>query len=196
MIRNLCVAAIRLLALYLVAITIPNLFFSLMRLFDRSYPFSDNSYEIQNFIGLGITITLAIALWVFSGAIANRIASAPETSQTIAVDAQDFVLIGLCLLGAATLIDSLPNILNTLIDLVIATAPLTDNHHSAIDLSIVWSDQFSPGLQENLIRAVFGFGLLFFGFRLRSLLRKFQTLRTAGHDKPEPISASERSERS
>ena len=196
MIRNLCVAAIRLLALYLVAITIPNLLFSLMRLLTRSDPFSNTAYEIQNFLGLGITITLAIALWVFSGLLTKVIL--PETKKPTEPDikAQDFVLIGLCLIGANVLINSLPDAIVYTTEIIRSRAAEDAAANSNMQLQV----QVRPGLAslllEAVISSVFGAGLLFFGFRLRPLLRKFQTLRTAGHDKAEPISASERSERS
>ena len=196
MIRNLCVAAIRLLALYLVAITLPNLFFTLLRLFGRSHPISDNAYEIQNFIGLGITITLAIALWVFSGLLTKVILPETKSSAESDIKAQDFVLIGLCLIGANTLINSLPDVI------VYATEVIRSRiaEGAAANPNTALQVQTRPGLAsllfEAVISSVFGAGLLLFGFRLHPLLRKFQTLRTAGHDKAEPISASERSERS
>ncbi len=196
MLRNLCVAAIRLLALYLLAITSPNLLFSLLRLLDRSDPFSNTSYEIQNFLGLGITITLAIALWVFSGFLTKVILPETKNSTELDIKAQDFVLIGLCLIGANTLINSLPDTIVYTAELIRSRAAEGTAANSNMQLQV----QVRPGLAslllEAVIRSALGAGLLFFGFRLRPLLRKFQTLRTAGHDKPEPISASERSGRS
>ena len=196
MIRNLCVAAIRLLALYLGAMAGIQLASTLIfHLGTLSSVLSDQFFA-PNIFSLCVTLALAVGLWVYAGLIAEHMAPATEPRGAVSVDAQDFVLIGLCLLGAATLIDSIPNILNILIVEAVRTAPLTDNHHSAITITADWNDPSSPNLLESIFQTVLGFGLLLFGFRLRSVLRKFQTLRTAGHDKAEPISASERSERS
>ncbi|WP_440957489.1 hypothetical protein ACFELO_09310 [Oceanicaulis sp. LC35] len=196
MIRNLCVAAIRLLALYLGAITLPNLLFSLMRLLSGSDPFSNTAYEIQNFLGLGITIVLAIALWVFSGFLTKVIAPEAKNPTESDIKAQDFVLIGLCLIGANTLINSLPDAIIYTTEVIRSRAAEGAAANSNMQLQVQVRSGLASLLLEAIISSVFGAGLLFFGFRLRPFLRKFQTLRTAGHDKPEPISASKTSERS
>lgn len=182
MIKNLCVAAIRLLALYLG--TYAGLLFltNLVLTISMSSSSDSDQFFVQDFLLEGVTFTIAVGLWVYAELIAERMAPDSESGETVNIDAQDFVLIGLCLLGAATLIDSIPNILSSLVVEAVRPPPLTDNHHSAVRVTEGWSDPSSPNLLESALQTIIGFGLLLCGFRLRSILRKFQTLRTSGHD--------------
>lgn len=183
MIRNLCVAAIRLLALYLG--TYASLLLLIRLIFSIGISSSANSdqYFAPDILSNCVTLAVAVGLWAYAGLIAERMAPDTESDEAVSVDAQDIVLIGLCLLGAATLIDSIPHILNILVVEAVKPPPLTDNHHSAIAVTEGWSDPSPSSLLESALQTVIGFGLLLCGFRLRSLLRKFQTLRTKGHDK-------------
>jgi hypothetical protein len=182
MIKNLCVAGIRLLALYLS--TYAGLLLLTWLILYIGMPTSSNSssYAVQELLLHIVTLAVAVGLWVYAPRIAERMAPDTEPEGAVSVDAQDFVLIGLCLLGAAILIDSIPSILNILVVEAGRTAPLSDPHPSNVPITEDWNDPEAPNLLESIVQTAMGFGLLLFGFRLRSVLRKFQTLRTKGHD--------------
>ncbi|WP_421857928.1 hypothetical protein [Oceanicaulis sp.] len=190
MIRNLCVAAIRLLALFFAVSALPPLLQGLTQYFLNQSPEFGLLLIIRPATSV-FQIMLASLIWAFSAPIAKRISQDAQNKDTVIIDAQDIVLIALCILGAITIIDSAPQIINIVLHLA---------HHAAANIDnpnpIRSRAYFSPSLVEASIQTFIGFFLLFFGFRLKSVLRKFQTLRTAGHDKAEPISASKTSERS
>ena len=196
MIRNLCIAAIRLLALYFGAM-------AALRLFNTfayaMFPLSDASPDpilYPNLLIFGAILAISVTLWIFSGSIARVMSPNTDSLFQFDISVQDIVLIGLCLIGAITLINSLPEVIVFTIEIVRSRASEGDGANSSLQLQMHVQPGLVSSLIEAIISSVLGAGLLLFGFRLRPLLRKFQTLRTKGHEKPEPISASETSERS
>jgi hypothetical protein len=196
MLRNLCFVSIRLIALYFGAMAALRLFSTFAY---AMFPLTNASPDpilYPNVLIFGAMLAISVTLWVFSGRVAKVISPNTDSPFHFDISVQDIVLIGLCLVGAITLINSLPDVIVFTIEIVRSRAAEDAAANSNLQLQVHVRPGLVSSLLEAVIRSALGAGLLFFGFRLRPLLRKFQTLRTAGHDKPEPISASERSERS
>jgi hypothetical protein len=196
MIRNLCFVSIRLIALYFGAMAALRLFSTFTYSMVPPSNASPDLYLYPNVLIFGATLAISVTLWIFSGNVAKVISPETDSPFHFDISVQDIVLIGLCLVGAITLINSLPNVIVFTIEIMRSRAAESADANSNLQLQMHVRPGLVSSLIEAIISSVLGAGLLFFGFRLRPLLRKFQTLRTKGHDKAEPISASERSEQS